>query len=123
MITETKHVYKIKRQDGLFSTGGYTPRWNKKGKTWNTLGALNSHLGLAVSHNGMAYGRIDINSVQIVRYEVQQHVDAVLNMAEHVAEYQERQAARREAQVQRSQRERLRALEEEAAELRDSLES
>lgn len=40
-------AYKIRdRNTGLFSTGGVTPSWTKRGKTWNSEGALKSHLTL-----------------------------------------------------------------------------
>lgn len=39
------NVFKIRRKaDGLFSTGGIEPRWDKKGKTWNGIGQLKNHL-------------------------------------------------------------------------------
>ena len=42
-----KTVYKIQRiSDGLFSTGGYQPRFTKKGKIWTTKAALHNHLAL-----------------------------------------------------------------------------
>lgn len=40
-------VFKIRRRsDGLFSTGGGYPRFNKKGKTWNKIGYLRRHLSM-----------------------------------------------------------------------------
>jgi hypothetical protein len=40
-------VYKIRRRsDGLFSTGGGSPSFNKNGKTWNTRGALSNHFAV-----------------------------------------------------------------------------
>lgn len=39
-------VYKIRNADGLFSTGGSSPRWDKKGKTWSGLGPLKLHLDM-----------------------------------------------------------------------------
>ncbi len=40
-------VYKIRRlSDGLYSKGGTTPHFSKKGKVWTSLGALNGHLTL-----------------------------------------------------------------------------
>ena len=38
-------IYKIQRiSDGLFSTGGITPDFSKKGKIWSALGHVTSHL-------------------------------------------------------------------------------
>ena len=47
-------LYKIRRKsDGLFSAGGYSPRWTKIGKVWRTLGPLKNHLqgGAAVAYD------------------------------------------------------------------------
>lgn len=47
-------VYKIRRKsDGLFSTGGCDPKFNRVGKTWSTKGALNGHLTLV--RDGLTY--------------------------------------------------------------------
>lgn len=38
-------IYKIRRRsDGLFSTGGSTPYFNKNGKIWKQKGHLTSHI-------------------------------------------------------------------------------
>ena len=39
-------LYKIRNAAGLFSTGGTTPSWSKRGKTWVALNHLNAHLTL-----------------------------------------------------------------------------
>ena len=40
-------MYKIRRKsDGLFSTGGQVPDFNKAGKTWDTLPQLMRHIAL-----------------------------------------------------------------------------
>ena len=39
-------VFKIKSPTGLYSTGGDTPSWSKKGKVWSSKGALSSHITL-----------------------------------------------------------------------------
>lgn len=38
-------VYKIQRADGLFSSGGTSPRFSKKGKSWAQRGHVTNHLG------------------------------------------------------------------------------
>ena len=43
-IGGTMFVYKIKRLDGLFSTGGCTPEFTKTGKTWSSIGHVKTHL-------------------------------------------------------------------------------
>ena len=43
-------MFKIRdRETGLYSTGGYHPRWTKAGKVWRGSGALRNHLWLAKS--------------------------------------------------------------------------
>jgi hypothetical protein len=38
-------VFKIRRKsDGLFSTGGYSPRFSKQGKVWSLRNHVSSHL-------------------------------------------------------------------------------
>jgi len=40
-------VFKIRRiADGLYSTGGTCPSFNKHGKTWNTVAHIKNHLNL-----------------------------------------------------------------------------
>lgn len=42
-------VYKIRHKiTGLYSRGGSSPFWNKKGKTWSTLGHLKRHIANVV---------------------------------------------------------------------------
>lgn len=48
-------VYKIRKANGLFSSGGSEPRFTKKGKVWGSLGALKQHLAL-FSNFGMYEG-------------------------------------------------------------------
>lgn len=44
-------VYKIRRKsDGLFSTGGVSPKFNSVGKVWKKKGHLSSHIAQAVSY-------------------------------------------------------------------------
>lgn len=38
-------LYKLRDMStGLYSTGGYYPRWTKSGKVWHTIGTLKTHL-------------------------------------------------------------------------------
>ncbi len=51
-------VYKIRDKDtGLYSTGGYQPKWNSRGKTWNNLGAAKNHIN---NWCGGSYGKIKL---------------------------------------------------------------
>jgi hypothetical protein len=43
-------VFKIKNGIGLFSSGGYYPRWSKTGKRWTEARFVRLHLSLAKHH-------------------------------------------------------------------------
>lgn len=48
-------IYRIRRKrDGLFSSGGMNPRFNKKGKIWQGLGPLKNHLNLLLQQHMQA---------------------------------------------------------------------
>ena len=59
-------VFKIRRDDGLFSTGGQRPRFAKRGKSWATRAHVNQHLAQFNSRfmHGMPY-----QNCELVRYE------------------------------------------------------
>lgn len=42
----SQNVYKIRNQEGLFSSGGTYPKWSKVGKVWASRNALSNHLTL-----------------------------------------------------------------------------
>ena len=69
-------IYKIRRKsDGLFSKGGSTPHFNKKGKIWKQRGHLTSHINqLWNGGRSMRYGNDATNHVytdcEIVPYEI-----------------------------------------------------
>lgn len=47
-----KVYYKIRdKNTGLFSTGGVSPKWTKKGKVWTSEGHVKSHLTLLKEHH------------------------------------------------------------------------
>ena len=60
-------VYKIRRAtDGLFSTGGTVPSFNKKGKTWSHRGHVSSHLSqLSDKQKSHSY-----KDCEVVAYEI-----------------------------------------------------
>lgn len=43
---KTLTVYKIRNKAGLYSTGGCSPKWTKRGKTWVAVNHVNAHLSL-----------------------------------------------------------------------------
>lgn len=65
--------YKLRHKEtGLFSRGGTTPRFSKKGKTWNQIGHVRCHLAQFRGRYG--YGATFFPdypaSVEIVEYNV-----------------------------------------------------
>lgn len=42
----TTIIYRIKRCDGLFSTGGMDPDFHEHGKLWTNIGHVKNHLNL-----------------------------------------------------------------------------
>ncbi len=42
----------IHTQTGLFSLGGYKPRWGKQGKVWTGKGKIKAHLALVIKNGG-----------------------------------------------------------------------
>lgn len=45
-------IYKIRNKEGLYSTGGTSPRWTKKGKSWSQLNHVRSHITLVKTISG-----------------------------------------------------------------------
>lgn len=46
-MAKVEKCYKIRRiSDGLYSTGGDTPKFTNKGKSWGSLGPLRNHLAM-----------------------------------------------------------------------------
>jgi len=59
---KSKHAYMIRRKsDGLFSSGGMSPKFDKKGKIWGTVGALKNHLVFAYD-NYYNRGSVKLNA-------------------------------------------------------------
>ena len=79
-------MFKIRNgQTGLFSTGGYTPGWNKCGKVWNTRGP--AILSLLCYHST---NEIPIEFLEVVEYE---NIERVTHSAvELIRESKERKA-------------------------------
>lgn len=54
---KTEFFYKIRRKsDGLFSTGGSSPNFSKKGKTWSSRANLDRHLGMLLQYPDRFWG-------------------------------------------------------------------
>jgi len=75
----TIEVYKIRRKsDGLFSTGGENPSFNKKGKTWSARGHVISHLSQFGDKNKKLY----YSDCEVVCFQVEQFESSVMDVSE-----------------------------------------
>lgn len=70
MKTVTTH-FKIRTKDGLFSTGGQWPSFDKKGKTWKKRAHLHCHLN-QLNDDGKQYL---IHGVSVVEVEVIEEIN------------------------------------------------
>lgn len=62
-------IYKIRHiSDGLYSTGGETPRFNTKGKVWNAYGHVTSHL-TQVHSKTKVYANAEVVSFELTESE------------------------------------------------------
>jgi hypothetical protein len=75
-------IYKLQRiSDGLYSTGGYYPRFTEDGKSWNKIGHMKSHMTMlkrSYEYNFPGqYPYINTKNFQIIEIEVNQTVASV----------------------------------------------
>jgi len=64
-------VFKIRRKsDGLFSTGGTTPTFNKKGKEWKARGHVSSHMKQVGSYYSRKTKTDYYSDCEVVTFEV-----------------------------------------------------
>jgi len=95
-------VYKIRRNDGLFSNGKTRPRFKKGGKIWNSLGLLKRHLSdMGAQNFDQAY-----NDCEIMEYVASQPISIIAVMREVESRKLELQQRRNE----RSERQRAHIL-------------
>lgn len=104
-------IYKIKRRrDGLFSTGGSSPTFTKKGKVWTSRGAVTSHLNL-VNNIWYWYRDCDLVEYEVVEKQMtSQTLEQVI--AEQKQKAEERQKTREEVWAEQKRLRRLAEYEE-----------
>lgn len=90
--------YKIRRSDGLFSTGGSDPGFNARGKVWWTKGALTSHVKNVVLSR---YGGEQYFDVEIVEYRVDYEFVAAQTVANYMEERENKKAKEEEERLAR----------------------
>jgi hypothetical protein len=123
-MSETRTEYKIRRKsDGWLSTGGVSPRFNKRGKTWRTVGALNAHINLACRLGG--YGRWHeqpADSCEIVQYTITVvELPAAMPLAPLISDATIRHSQREHQRAQAALRARQTQLEQELTRVRSAL--
>jgi hypothetical protein len=70
-------IYKIRHKiTGLFSRGGETPYWSKKGKTWNSFGHLKAHLRAVSDYRYNTQNIKDLENWEIIEIEVTENSKA-----------------------------------------------
>jgi hypothetical protein len=70
-------IFKIRNKvTGLYSTGGCSPRWTKKGKIWTTIGHLKSHIRQLVGRK-WSLPLKDIANWELVELEVIEQENSV----------------------------------------------
>lgn len=84
-------IFKIRNPHGLYSTGGTSPRWSKRGKTWVALNHLHAHLTL-VRHERARFAEGLKDERTKARFEATRRycrVDPTVNPYEHceIVEY------------------------------------
>lgn len=121
------NIFKIRdRETGLFSTGGMSPGWSKKGKTWTARGHVTSHL---TQFNSNPYGRgraTTYDNADVVEFEVVETEEGTIPVNDwkptaktlRAKELDEIRRVERDAEYQRQK---LCRLENEAASLRAKL--
>jgi hypothetical protein len=103
-------IYKIRREDGLFSMGGSCPSFKKTGKIWKMKGHLTSHLGQVSSQCRWKY-----DNCEIVEYELVETPMDTYSINDYLAEIDARHKAeamkREEYYSKEREKERRRAYE------------
>ena len=74
-------AWKIRRSDGLFSTGGRWPNFNEKGKIWYNRGGLTSHVNSVVHDRFSSEVYFDC---EVVEYEVLHNAVGKMTVGEYV---------------------------------------
>lgn len=70
-LTKPKLIYKIRSENGLFSSGGSTPKFTTKGKVWTGKGGISNHLHILDSRGRSIYRT---NNAKVIAYELSENV-------------------------------------------------
>lgn len=107
--------YKIRdKSTGLFSTGGYHPRWLKTGKVWKRKGALSNHFNLIQEYNPRRGSRDPYFDAEIVEYSVSEiGTSSIYDWTAQIRQRQITKEAQRQIRIERARVEERRRQYEE----------
>lgn len=102
-------VFKIRsKTTGMFSTGGQSPGWSKKGKTWNMRGHISTHLAGLDATGRAEYRKHDAEVVECV---IREENVATVSVADWLADVEcrkaDKEAARKNAHDERMRAQRF----------------
>jgi hypothetical protein len=113
-------IYKIRRNaDGLYSTGGSSPKFNHSGKSWAKRGHVSNHLSMFTNKEKF------YKDCEVVCYEVCETEIESMSVSEWgptektIRSYELKERRRQEYEIERKKRE-IARLEESLAKLRKS---
>lgn len=101
-------VFKIRsKTTGMFSTGGQSPGWSKKGKTWNQRGHVSTHLSGLYRTGRETYRD---NQAEVVECVIREENVGVTPVSEWISAVEQRKAdkelARKQAAEDRQRQQR-----------------
>ncbi len=118
-MSAVKRIFKIRRKsDGLFSNGGTSPSFTKKGKIWSTRGGLTNHFHLLASYSrGRREAKEFYADCEVVTFELTETVieaesclDHLQAIADRNAEKERKSEERRKERVEAHERQKAREL-------------
>ena len=111
-------VYRIRRMsDGLFSTGGQWPGFNKNGKIWKMKGHLTSHLNQIHSAKEGVY-----DNCELVTYELTETEISAQSLQDYIREREEAKRLKEEDRKQRQEKYQRRLRRQQYEELKKEFE-
>lgn len=80
------NIYRIKHAvTGLYSLGGNSPRWSKKGKIWKNIGHVKTHLRNAIPWHDPHHLRLaDMENWILITYEIKEDPVGQVNILSYV---------------------------------------
>lgn len=82
-------LYKIRNEEGLYSSGGSRPDWTKKGKTWSNIGYIKNHIHQISDRDISIYDNAVIVEIEIKEEEFFTYpvIDLIKSMKDKEAEF------------------------------------